>query len=235
MKKFLSCGILFSLIALCAPNAAAVSRAKQYLHPKVKSREYSIKSVLIVPPRVELMRLGIKGSEGMSKESDALAEMLLGMVVKQLEDRKVRILPNPFGQETLAKDEELAATLARVQGRYDSVATQLHKKPKDVQKARFSLGDEVANLGPARNADALVFLRGSGNVLTGGKKAFGWLVTGQTRNMLTFYVSFVDSKTGELLCIMTVFAMGDYAGKPDKTMGKTLTKSFSKLPLAGGT
>ena len=46
------------------------------------------------------------------------------------------------------------------------------KKRSDVKKGRFSMGDEVLNLNLDKGADAIVFIRGEGKKLTGGKTAF---------------------------------------------------------------
>jgi len=46
-----------------------VIASAQELHPKLKSGEKTIRTVLVLPPKVEIVRQTVKGVEGMIKES----------------------------------------------------------------------------------------------------------------------------------------------------------------------
>lgn len=235
MRSTVTFASLLLLLAIFpGVDAGASTRGREYVNPKLKSKERPVRTAVILPAQMELTRLGMKGTEGMTKESEALAEALTGMLVKQLRDRGVDVLASPFTEEALKQNEDLRAAVARVQAKYDGLSTQLHKKPKDVAKGRFTLGDEVADLVPAARADTLVFVRGRGTVLTGGKKAFGILVAGAKSSSLRCYVTLVDSKSGEVLSLVDLMTLGEYLEKPEKAMEKPMTKCFKKIPLGGG-
>jgi hypothetical protein len=118
------------------------------------------------------------------------------LIVKALDKRKIRVLPNGFAEKALKNNEELQTVLERPQTRYNTVSQQLHAKPRDVRKSRSNVGDEVAALRPAAEAGAVVFVRGSGTVLTGGKRTFGRLGDGGTSNRVQVVVSFADARPG---------------------------------------
>jgi hypothetical protein len=174
----------------------------------------------------------MKGAEGMSKESEQLTEKITALVIEQLKSTGVVVLPNPFTEAAFQSDSDLQATLNRLQSKYDTLGTQLHSKPKDVRKGRYSLGDEVATLAPAATADAIVFIRASGTVLTSGKKAFGWLVTGQIYDTIHTFMTLVDAKSGDVIAVVNCLRAGNFQEKTDQVMGKTLANSFKKLPFA---
>ena len=227
MKSILKLGLV--LLATAIPQVAG---AREYVSPKFRPRERPVRKVLVLPPQVQMTKDGMKGQEGMAKESEQMAEQIMALIVKQLEGRNVRVMPNPFTEEALKNDEELQAALLKIQNKYDTISTQLHSKPKDVRKARYTIGDEVATLGPAAEADAIVFIRGSGSVLTGGKKAFGLLVQGHFGNTIRTFVSFADSRSGDILAIVDFQKGGDFQKNSEKIMSKTLTNSFKKIPFS---
>jgi hypothetical protein len=225
MKEKFAPLALVGMLVLVGQSAFA-----QHLHPRLKSKEHTINKVLVLPPQVELNKLGMKGSEGMGKEAEELSERLFALVTKELQARKVEILPNPFtGQQT----DEAKYALANLQGKYDSVKVQMLKKPKDITKGRFSLGDAVSEYQPGASADTLAFIRGAGTVLTGGKKAFGWLVAGPKSSGFGGHVAFVDARKGDVLALAGFLSSGDVVQKTEEALRPPMLKSFKKLPLPG--
>lgn len=205
-------------------------RAAEYVNAKFTPKEHAIRKVLLLPAQIQLTKSGMKGSEGMAKESEEMAGQIMAVVIKHLEARKVTVLANPFTEEALKSNEEMRSAVMKVQAKYDTVSAQLHSKPKEVRAGRYTLGDEVSTLGPAAEADAIVFIRGNGTVLTGGKRLFGALVTGASADTIHTYVTFADAKSGEVLAIVNILKAGDLESR--KLMSKTLTKSFKKIPFS---
>jgi hypothetical protein len=103
------------------------------------------------------------------------------------------------------------------------------KKRSDVKKGRFSMGDEVLNLNLDNGADAVVFIRGEGKKLTGGKTAFRLLVGGVPA-YLRFQIG-VDARNGEVLLYTDPIFPGDPTTAVDR-LRKALEKGFKKLPEA---
>ncbi|HUE83767.1 MAG TPA: hypothetical protein VMM84_16820 [Pyrinomonadaceae bacterium] len=118
----------------------------QHLHPKLKKKEKQIRSVLILPAKVELTKTGMKGGEGMMEESENVAEALPGLVAAALQKQGFTVLESPFTSENLDGNNDLRFILAEIQNSYDVLGQQLHRKPKDVKKGRFTLGDEVTKV-----------------------------------------------------------------------------------------
>jgi hypothetical protein len=98
----------------------------------------------------------------------------------------------------------------------------------------------VATLGPGEEADAIVFIRGTGTVVTGGKKAFSLAtaIGGGSPDVdkLRTFVTFANSKTGDILAIVDSFRGGirarNFQENTDKVMGKTVANSLKKIPFS---
>jgi hypothetical protein len=102
------------------------------------------------------------------------------------------------------------------------------KKRKDVKPGRFSMGDEVLNLNLDKNVDAIVFIRGEGKKLTGGKTTFTMLVGGVPAH-LKLMIGIVDARTGELLLYTDPILVGDPTTAVNR-LREALEKGFEKLP-----
>jgi len=97
-----------------------------------------------------------------------------------------------------------------------------------VKKGRFTMGDEVLNLNLDKTADAIVFIRGEGKKLTGGKTAFTLLVGG-TPAYLRLQIGVIDARNGEVLLYTDPIFAGDPTTAVDR-LRKALEKGFKKLP-----
>jgi hypothetical protein len=105
------------------------------------------------------------------------------------------------------------------------------KKRKDVKQGRFSMGDEVLNLNLDKSADAIVFIRGEGKKLTGGKTAFNLLVGGVPA-YLKLMIGIVDARTGEVLLYTDAIFKGDPTTAVNR-LRSALENGFKKLPAGG--
>ena len=105
------------------------------------------------------------------------------------------------------------------------------RKPKDVRKGRFSIGDDVLRLDRAERGDALVFIRANGIMLTKARKVLGLLVPGVVPwSTISISIALVDSKTGEVLFFSKVKAIGDFVKSPEQVLSKPVRKSFKNFP-----
>ena len=164
----ISIRFVFAILCCVFVNYGAVEA--QYLHPKVKEKKVTIRSAVILPAKVEIVKESSKGQEMMVAESANISGNVTEAVNQTLEKKKITVAPSPF--EATAMDEARKYTLADIQTRYDALLPKLLDKSKDIKKARFTLGDEVMLLNVHRDADVLVFIRGTGRVFTKGKRAF---------------------------------------------------------------
>jgi hypothetical protein len=202
-------------------------QASDFVHPRLKSKEASIKSVVLLPPIVEESKRGVKGVEGMAKQADTAGTEMASGVSVALANRGVSV-DNPFTEDALKGNDELKYALADIQKRFDDVAAQLFKHDKDVRKGRFTLGDSVAVLNTKGTADALVIVRATGSTETKGKAFLsgGGLLGVAMAGTPVFQsrVALVDAKNGDILFL------GDYLsrGLPHE---KTYENSFKNIPV----
>src|SRR5437867_10651041 len=212
------------LVAVICPLATHA----QFLHPKISKKETTIRNVVILPAKVDVVRDSMKGSEGMAAESEDLSGRVEKMVGEVLSSKKhVTTLSGPPSSSGDG-DTKQKYTVADIQTKFDDLLPKVMKKRKDVKKGRFSMGDEVLNLNLEKNVDALIFIRGRGQKLTSGKKAFVMVVGGMPA-YLELTIGIVDARTGEVLLYTDPIFAGDPTTAVDR-LRKALEKGFKKLP-----
>jgi len=203
--------------------------AAQYEHPDLKSGKKIIRNILVLPPSASLVKSGMKGNEPLVAESQALESGLSSVVRESLSGKGCNIVQDAFSPAALDQNPDLKYALSDLQTRYDKLQILLKKKPKDVRAGRFSLGDEVANFSPGAGADALVFVRANGVVVTTGKKAFVALTgLGIMYNRVGLDISVVDAQNGTVLYFAKPGSGGNFVANPD-SMKKAIDKSFSNF------
>jgi len=224
--------VRFVFIVLCFVfvNYDAPKVEAQYLHPKVVEKKVAIRSAVILPAKVEIVKESAKGSEMMVAESADISNSVMEAVGQTLQKKKITVAPNPF--EAAAMDESRKYTLADIQTRYDSLLPKLVDKSKDIKKARFTLGDEVMLLNVHRDADVLVFIRGQGRMFTKGKTAFSIVnIFNLDFPFAQITVGIVDAHSGEVLAFTKPMS-GSKVLKDKKALNKMIEKSLKKLPAA---
>jgi len=185
----------------------------------------------MMPAEGKLVKLGMKGGEGMTRESGTWGSTLQTVVEDHLKDAGVQTLSAADRLESGASDDELRQVLLQIQDKYQSEATQIDRHPKDLRKVRYTLGDGVALLPCAAKSDVLVFVEGKGSVLTGGRKTFG-LVTGTPSTpMGSLVLTLADAKTGEILAYVSLLNNGAFVNDSEKAYGHALDKQFKKLGI----
>ena len=199
----------------------------QFLHPKIKSKETTIRSVVVLPAKVTVVRDSMKGPEGMAAESDDLSARVATMVAEVLSKKK-HVTTLSASPAAAAGDPQQKYNVADFQTKFDDLSPKILKKRSDVKKGRFSMGDEVLNLNLEKGADAIVFIRGEGKKLTGGKTAFRLLVGGVPA-YLKLQIGVVDARNGEVLLYADPVLVGDPTTAVDR-LRKALEKGFKKLP-----
>src|ERR1043165_2410001 len=169
---------LVVLLTVCGSDQAHA----QFIHPKIKSKETTIRRVVVFPAKVNVVRDSMKGPEGMAAESDELSARVATMVAEILSKQK-QITTLPAVATSTDGDPQQKYNVADFQTKFDDLLPKIMKKRSDVKKGRFSMGDEVLNLNLEKGADAVVFIRGEGKKLTSGKTAFRMLVGGMPASL----------------------------------------------------
>jgi hypothetical protein len=224
---------MWPLLLLCALLFTQESARAQYLHPKLDTKQSVVRNVVILPSKVEIVKQGVKGTESMIEESEQVSSAVTEMVAQALQNKRINVLSSPFTNLTSDGSADQKYVLADIQGRYDALLPKMVKKPKDVKKGRFSLGDEVLSLNVDKSADAIIFIRGQGTKLTKGKQVFSILNPFSLSFPYIFItIGIVDARTGEVLAFAKPLAIGNVVGKEQKVLNKPITKSLKKIPEA---
>lgn len=223
---------LLSMVALLfSVHVSASTPSWSYENPKIGAGEIQIRTACMMPAEGKLSKLGMKGREGMSKESDAWSTQLQTVVESHLKLAGVEVVPSLDASESTASDDELNQVVLRLQGKYDELHDKIEKKPKDIGKSRFTLGDEVALLPCDAKADVLVFVEGTGQVLTGGKKTMGILIGGAKASTAHLSLAMADAKTGEILAFVRMNNAEKFLNDSEKAYGNALDKQFRKMKI----
>jgi hypothetical protein len=225
---------LFVLVVVLLTVSGSHQVKAQFIHPKIKSNETTIRRVIVMPAKVTVVRDSMKGPEGMAAESDELSLRVEKMVAEVLANKKkVTTLPAPAPPAASADgDSEQKYNVADFQTKFDALLPNIMKKRSDVKKARFTMGDEVLNLNLDKGTDAIIFIRGEGKKLTSGKTAFRMLVGGMPA-YLRLMIGIVDARNGEVLLYTDPMFPGDPTTAIDR-LRKALEKGFKKLPEVKG-
>ncbi len=184
------------LCGLCASNAGA-----QVLGPKLKAHKRPIQTVLVMPARVTLTKSSLSGGHGMAEEEARAACLLYSPVRDELELR---------GVKTLSPPDDRAAVSAIWNG-FETIRPQLEKRPGAVGKGRITIGDRLAGYAP-EEAEYVLFVHGTGLVLTAGKQLTELPITGLVGHRsatFTGYLTFVDAKSGQVAAVCS-YTLDDY-------------------------
>jgi hypothetical protein len=220
--------VLFVAAVILLSSASLLA---QFEHPDLKSGKVKVHSLLLMPVQVSLNKVGMKGSEPMMEESRQTEQALSPVIVNVLQELGYKLDQKSLSSDALEKDSDLRYTVDDLQKKFDSELTQMNKKAKDVRKGRFTLGDEVTKLPAGEGVDALLFVRATGQILTGNRKAFGALVAGGAYDTAFMRFGVVDAKSGDVLYFAEPAVLKNIAKDPDKTRG-AVRKSFKNFVKA---
>ena len=143
--------IMFALVILLTVSGSHAVRA-QFLHPKIKSKETTIRRVVVMPAKVNVVRDSMKGPEGMAAESDELSLRVEKMVAEVLSNKKNVTTLSTTTAPSAEGDSEQKYNVADFQTKFDDLLPKIMKKRSDVKKGRFTMGDEVLKKVYSENA-----------------------------------------------------------------------------------
>jgi sulfite exporter TauE/SafE len=175
----------------------------------------------MMPPQGHLIKISLKGAEGMTKESEAWAEALEPFVESHLKADGVAInsATNPFS--TGASDDEIRRVISQVEEKLDNLSPLMMKKPREISKSAYTLGDQVGMLPCSENSDILVFVQGDGQVLTGGRATMTFVAGGPAEGAL-LRITMADAKTGEIVGFIRIYTGFGFLSGAEDTFGERL-------------
>ena len=207
---------LLRALCLCAVTLTLAGNAaaqQGYAHRDIRTGKVTVHSVVILPPLVTLTKEGFKASDEQVEAAQKLADGLPDVVRAVLEEIGYVVSIFPSGSSAPEDNPDAKYSLADVQTQFNALNKEMDRKPWDVGKGRFSLGDAVEKIGRGESADVFVFVRGVGRVTTTGKEmvglASGGLVGLATEgSFLHMDIAAVDARTGTVL----YYGVVDYDG-----------------------
>jgi hypothetical protein len=213
----------FVLLVVALSNAVAWA---QVVHPDLKSGKEHVNRIVIMPLQAEIEKEGMKGGEPMTDAARELENSLTPVIADVLRKLNVTVNDTAFTSAAFDKDPEFRYTTDDLQKKFDAILDQLTRKSNDVRKGRFTLGDSVAKLGDL-NADALLFVRASGCVLTGARKFWSFPLS---YDRLRLRMALVDARTGAVLYFAKQTILKNVAKDPSNAKEdiQTLFRDFGK-------
>jgi len=227
---------VMGLAAFLAGSAYPATPSWSYEHRKITSGEFPIRTACMMPTEARLSRTTMKGGEGMAKESDDWTATLGNMVEAHLKTAGVEVLQATDAMASAASNDEIRQVILQLNQKYADIAAKLNKRPKDIGKSRYAIGDDAALLPCSAKSDVLVFVDGEGQVTSGGKKAMGMIVGGKGNvSYATLILTMADAKTGEILAfarLSNAESFGEkFVDQTESVYGKALDKQFQRLRI----
>jgi hypothetical protein len=197
---------------------------------KITSGKFPIHSACMMPPQAHLTRIGMKGAEGMSKESEDWAVALEGMVESHLKSDGIAISSASIPLSSGASDNEIRSVISQIQQKFSSVSPLIRKKSGGIGKSAYTLGDQVGMLPCSENSDILVFVQGVGRVVTQGRASMALLIGGPAEDAVLL-VTIADAKTGEIVGFIQVYPGDASLLEVEAAFGPKLTQQLVDMNL----
>jgi hypothetical protein len=220
---------------LCASASSAFALSLRltwsYTQRKVSSGKFPIHSACMMPPQGHLTRIGVKGAEGMTKESEAWAVALEALVESHLKSDGIAInsAANPLSSG--ASEDEIRGVISQVQEKLGTLSPLMNKKPGRIAKSAYTLGDQVGMLPCSENSDILVFVQGVGQVLTENRAAMTFVIGGPAENAEVL-VTMADAKTGEIVGLIQIYPdSGGFLDSAENAFGEGLDNQLAIMNI----
>jgi hypothetical protein len=166
----------------------------------------------------------------MTKESQAWAETLEALVESHLKTDGIAInsATNPLSSG--ASGDEIGGVISQVQEKLHTLSPLMSKKPGQIAKSAYTLGDQVGMLPCSENSDILVFVQGEGQVLTGGRATLTFAVGGPAEGA-TVFITMADAKTGEIVGLIKTYPGAGFLDNPELEFGEELDCPLSIMNI----
>lgn len=197
---------------------------------KIVSGKFPIHSACMMPPQAQLAKIGMKGAEEMSKESDNWATTLETLVESQLQFDGIKIGSATDPLSSGASNAEIRSVISQIQEKYSSVAPLMRKKPGGISKSAYTLGDQVAMLPCSENSDVLIFVQGVGQLVTPNRSSMSLLIGGPVEDAVLL-LTFADAKTGEIVGHIQVYPSDASLLEVQDAFGPKLMQQFVDMNI----
>ena len=203
---------------LLSADMSFFKSSRIYIHRKIKSREKTIQSVTVLPPTVAREELGWFGKvETEELESEEYVSDPTHIVAEAFRRRGWKVDENALSVQALQKDESLRNLVDYLCSRHVTLVSQIWKRPKDISKGRYSLGEDVAKLAPFAPADALAFVR-------------SYFFGRYDNRALCLSISLIDPQSGEVLSLCHIRHMASFGKYNTEKKIQFVLEELRKIP-----
>jgi len=232
--KWQSVVALVTAAFLCVSSSSAFASFRvtsSHTQHKVSSGKFPIHTACMMPPRGGLIKIGMKSAEGMSKESEAWRGSLEKLIESHLKTDGLTIESATDPLSSGASDDEIGKVISQVQEKLHTLLPLVNKKPGQIAKSAYTLGDKVGMLPCSENSDILVFVQGEGQVLSDSRATMTFLVGGPAQDALVL-VTMADAKTGEVLGLIQLYPGDGFPENPEGAFGSRLENELWNMNIA---
>jgi hypothetical protein len=224
---------IFRAFTLAISVCASVSFAHAssfYVQHKVESRQFPIHTACFMPPQAQLTQLGIKGETRLTKQSNDWAAALQSLVESHLNSDGIAIIAAADPLKSGASDVDIQQVISQIRQKYDAISPLMDKKPGEIVKSAYSLGDQVGMLPCSANSDVLVFVNAVGAAATENRAAMSALIGGPTSGAI-FIVTMADAKTGDVLGLIRIHLVDEFLSSAESAFGAGLDDGLADMNI----
>ena len=160
------------LVCLCG---TAPALARQYMTPAFLAKTPRPMSLAVLPPHADFIKQQAVMTADMVKEAQALEDEGATALGAQLQAKgyTVRVLTLKDVEATPG----LKALITTLNGRYDEEWSKILRKPRELKKGRYSVGDDAVKVCSLLKVDGLVMSRVVAVGHTGGRQALTMILS----------------------------------------------------------
>ncbi len=190
-----------------------------------------VHKICILPVGATLSKVSMKGGEPMTKESEDWRPKVDRMVVDAFSSAGATVVSDYSSD---AVTDAVRQAMVELQQKYSGLLAQMRKRGSEVRKGVASLGDEVALLPCAAEADALIFAGASGSLQTGARKTVQFVaggLMGFTSFRSDLWMALVSARSGDVDALGHIELIGSekFATDPEAAYGKALRRQLAKM------
>jgi hypothetical protein len=156
-------------------SGCATTKTTARSHPTLETELHHVNTVVILPPRVEIVYVTLTGeNERMTEKENEIRNQLVEIAERRLANRGYELVDFDFSG-TMASDEEFAYTITQVREGFDRARKDLdlgkQVSEEEANKIRTSVGEAVNIVAAKTGADAIFLMRYAGFDKSGGQVA----------------------------------------------------------------
>lgn len=225
------------LILVCCGGCATIK-----YHPTYLERKEIIKKIGVMPPEFKVYLItATEGNKLMHDLTSKGEKILLSEIETLIKEKGIIFQEIRLTEEDLEKEPDLRFEITKVQEKFNQVNQKIIKEAYK-KELNYSIGSDVNQFADRANADALIFIRGTGFKKSKGQvtkdifKAVAIAVAtagavqpaGYTYCAICLQIALVDSDTGDVLWYNKKEMEFDPAN--EKQIKELLKLTFDKFP-----